>query len=120
MAIQSFDKGEIKRKSTKYQRRNLEKNFCSAQEHPRTHYNLWEESDMLAAIQIVQEKQLSVTASAKRYNVPRTTLQHYLNDGMKKVYNRLSLTLEEEEELVSLTLQNVQENEQNTYIKVAI
>ena len=63
-----------------------------------THYNSWHYTDMILAIKAVQNKLLSMTAAAKKYGIPRTTLRHYLNDGTNKEAKRLGFFLPKEHE----------------------
>ena len=65
-----------------------------------THYNSWHYKDMICAIKAVQSKALSMTAAAKQYGIPRTTLRHYLNDGTNKEAKRVGFFLTKEHELI--------------------
>ena len=88
---------------------------------PASRYNNWKHSDMLKAMQSVKMKELSMTASAKKYGIPRTTLRHYLNDGTSKDTRNHSFTLtkEKEKELVHNLLSS-EGNERELYQKLII
>lgn len=82
-----------------------------------TQYNNWHHNDMIMAIKAVQMKYLSMTAAAKRYGIPRTTLRHYLHDGTNRETKRacFSLPKKSEEDLVEFALENCHVNEKALY-----
>ena len=95
------------------------KNISPHDRKPASRYNNWKHSDMLKAMQSVKMKELSMTASAKKYGIPRTTLRHYLNDGTSKDTRNHSFTLtnEKEKELVHNLLSS-EGNERELYQKL--
>ena len=95
------------------------KNTSPHDRKPASRYNNWKHSDMLKAMQSVKMKELSMTASAKKYGIPRTTLRHYLNDGTSKDTRNHSFTLtkEKEKELVHSILSS-EGNERELYQKL--
>lgn len=82
-----------------------------------TQYNNWHYTDMIMAIKAVQSKELSMTAAAKKYGIPRTTLRHYLNDGTNKEAKRACFTLPKnhEKELLNYALANSMNSEKDLY-----
>jgi len=96
--LDDMDVSEVPNKSaaSMYSKNN---NMNKMKPRNTTHYNSWHYTDMIHAIKAVQTKNLSMTAAAKKYGIPRTTLRHYLNDGTNKEAKRVGFFLPKDQEI---------------------